>query len=49
MVLVAHKYAAAAQPKWRTETRRLLPTRVKRESLGKNEAEPGRLAPVHAA
>jgi hypothetical protein len=31
----------AAQPEWRADTRRVLVTRVKRETLGKYEAEPG--------
>jgi len=31
-----------AQPEWRAETQRVLLTRVKRESLGSYEAEPGR-------
>ena len=32
-----------AQPEWRADTRRVLVTRVKRETLGNYETEPGRL------
>jgi hypothetical protein len=36
----------AALPKWRAKTRRLMPTRVKREDLENNEAEPGGSPPI---